>query len=259
MSIEDPTFEEFRLLAVLKSVCDQYLGTPDGTGISHSCMSAGESAVSLFEKYGVMQNVGWGGLWVERGVELDSFEDISPSNFEKLREKFFKASGTKLLQMRGDGNPRIPDVNFQGLMLWFTGRAIEQGFKRPSYLPELEPDRLDVAVRQVFVDGSFYLSGELLTLRDLESFRDELVEMQEKGSGHAALRGSRNTVTVEISKIRPELFECSLGLHHPQFKQTTQNIASFDKAILIERLISQLDHSLSKFESGGAQISESAS
>ena len=54
------TEEERRLLGALAWMCEQYLN--DGTDtLDHLCMSAGEEAIELLAKYGLVEPSGRGG------------------------------------------------------------------------------------------------------------------------------------------------------------------------------------------------------
>lgn len=63
------TEEERRLLGALAWMCEQYLN--DGTGtLDHLCMSAGEEAVELLAKHGLVEASGRGGTWTPAGKAL---------------------------------------------------------------------------------------------------------------------------------------------------------------------------------------------
>lgn len=100
MSIEDPTFEELRLLAVCKGICDQYMGRDDGAGILHSFMSAGEHAVGLLIKYGLMINTGDGGVWTRRASALAAVDEITTSNVDIVRKRYLEAPIDQVLLIR---------------------------------------------------------------------------------------------------------------------------------------------------------------
>ena len=202
MSIEDPTFEEFRLLAALKGVCEQYIGSSDGSGISHSAMSAGERSVDVFQKYGLIVKTPAGGVWTHRAAVLELAVGISPANLDDFREK-------------------------------------------------LEPDRLDVTVRQTLIDGSFYLSGELLTLSELREFKNQLVSLLSKKKGAAKLKGLKGSVRVEIDRLRADKFECTVATHNPNVNQTVQASSHFENVTLVEKLVSQLERVEAKYGAGG--------
>ena len=66
--------EQDRLLHALAWMCVQYIGGVDGEGgytqLDHQCMNAGEEAVRLLVKYGLLEPDGRGGRWTEKGREL---------------------------------------------------------------------------------------------------------------------------------------------------------------------------------------------
>lgn len=59
------TEDEQRLLAALAWMCEQYLAA--GGELDHKCMGAGEDAVELLVKYGLVEPSGRGGTWTEAG------------------------------------------------------------------------------------------------------------------------------------------------------------------------------------------------
>jgi len=62
------TNDERDLLQALAWMCQQYLGSPDDDVLDHLCMHAGERAVDLLEKYGLIEPSGRGGTWTEAGL-----------------------------------------------------------------------------------------------------------------------------------------------------------------------------------------------
>jgi hypothetical protein len=56
------------LLRALALMCTQYIG--DGDGVDHQCISAGQEAVELLVKHGLMVPSGRGGCWTEEGKAL---------------------------------------------------------------------------------------------------------------------------------------------------------------------------------------------
>ena len=63
------TEEERRLLGALAWMCKQYLSDSTGT-LDHLSMSAGEEAVELLAKYGLVEPSGRGGTWTPAGKAL---------------------------------------------------------------------------------------------------------------------------------------------------------------------------------------------
>jgi len=63
------TDEENRLLVALAWMCEQYLGDHAG-GLDHMCMGAGEDAVELLMKYGLVDDASRGAKWTEIGKAL---------------------------------------------------------------------------------------------------------------------------------------------------------------------------------------------
>jgi hypothetical protein len=66
------TEEERKLLVALAWMCEQYLGSGTADHLDHMCMSAGEDAVELLEKYGMVDTSGpgRGGTWTQAGQAL---------------------------------------------------------------------------------------------------------------------------------------------------------------------------------------------
>ena len=62
------TDEERRLLVALAWMCEQYLS--DGEGLDHVYMRAGEDAIDLLVKYGLVEPDARGGVWTEAGRAL---------------------------------------------------------------------------------------------------------------------------------------------------------------------------------------------
>ncbi len=60
--------EEHRLLEALAWMCRQYIGDDDY--LDHMCMGAGEDAVALLVRYGMVAPEGRGGTWTEAGRKL---------------------------------------------------------------------------------------------------------------------------------------------------------------------------------------------
>ncbi|MFT4253271.1 MAG: hypothetical protein QM608_12375 [Caulobacter sp.] len=63
------TNQEQRLLSALAWMCAQYLEGRDGE-LDHQSMSAGERAVDLLVRYGLISPSGRGGSWTEAGQAL---------------------------------------------------------------------------------------------------------------------------------------------------------------------------------------------
>jgi hypothetical protein len=69
------TAEEKELLEALAWMCQQYLSDQrhlagGGNSLDHMCMSAGEDAVELLFKYGLVDSVGRGARWTAAGDAL---------------------------------------------------------------------------------------------------------------------------------------------------------------------------------------------
>ena len=62
------THEEHALLRALALMCAQYIG--DDETLDHECLSAGEEAVELLARYGMIERAGRGGRWTEAGKAL---------------------------------------------------------------------------------------------------------------------------------------------------------------------------------------------
>lgn len=62
------TSDEQALLRALALMCDQYIG--DGECVDHQCIGAGEEAVALLVKHGMIEPSGRGGRWTETGEAL---------------------------------------------------------------------------------------------------------------------------------------------------------------------------------------------
>lgn len=62
------TEDEKQLLVALAWMCEQYIS--DSEGLDHECMSAGEGAVELLFKYGLVDSVGRYAKWTEAGQAL---------------------------------------------------------------------------------------------------------------------------------------------------------------------------------------------
>jgi len=59
-----------KLLIALAWMCEQYLGRGKLSDLDHQGMSAGEDAISLLAKYGLVELTGRGGNWTKAGREL---------------------------------------------------------------------------------------------------------------------------------------------------------------------------------------------
>ncbi len=66
------TEDERQLLVALAWMCEQYIGSGKRDWLDHMCMSAGEDAVELLAKYGMVDTSGpgRGGRWTEAGKAL---------------------------------------------------------------------------------------------------------------------------------------------------------------------------------------------
>jgi hypothetical protein len=62
------TNQESALLRALALMCEQYIG--DGQALGHQCISAGEDAIELLVRYGMVEPSGRGGSWTEAGKDL---------------------------------------------------------------------------------------------------------------------------------------------------------------------------------------------
>lgn len=60
--------EKKELLEALAWMCEQYLKTPDG--LDHLCMSAGERALVVLKKHGMVDSVQRGASWTAKGEKL---------------------------------------------------------------------------------------------------------------------------------------------------------------------------------------------
>jgi hypothetical protein len=68
--ISELTAAERELLFALAKMCGQYLSSPHDPGVlDHGCMSAGETAVELLVRYGLVEPGGRGGTWKASGDE----------------------------------------------------------------------------------------------------------------------------------------------------------------------------------------------
>lgn len=64
------TDSERQLLTALAWMCEQYLGSGKAEWLDHQCMGAGEDAVALLVKYGLVAESGRGGTWTDEGKAL---------------------------------------------------------------------------------------------------------------------------------------------------------------------------------------------
>ena len=64
------TNDERELLVALAWMCEQYIGSGKADWLDHMCMGAGEDAVRLLVKYGLVAPSGRGGAWTEAGKAL---------------------------------------------------------------------------------------------------------------------------------------------------------------------------------------------
>lgn len=64
------TNDERELLIALAWMCKQYIGDHDADWLDHMCMGAGEDAVRLLVKYGLVEPSGRGATWTEEGKAL---------------------------------------------------------------------------------------------------------------------------------------------------------------------------------------------
>jgi hypothetical protein len=67
---EAMTEDEEHLLVALAWMCEQYLGSGKADWLDHMCMGAGEDAVALLVRYGLVDPSGRGGTWTEKGKAL---------------------------------------------------------------------------------------------------------------------------------------------------------------------------------------------
>ena len=63
----DPIDAEHHLLHALAWMCQQYISDADGKSLDHMCMGAGEDAVALLYKYGLVDSDERGAAWTEAG------------------------------------------------------------------------------------------------------------------------------------------------------------------------------------------------
>jgi hypothetical protein len=49
-------------------MCAQFIG--EGDWVDHECISAGEEAIQLLIKYGMIEALGRGGRWTQAGMAL---------------------------------------------------------------------------------------------------------------------------------------------------------------------------------------------
>lgn len=62
------TPSEAELLETLAWMCAQYLG--DDESLDHQCMSAGEGAIALLVRHGLVEPAPGGGAWTAAGRDL---------------------------------------------------------------------------------------------------------------------------------------------------------------------------------------------
>lgn len=246
MPADNPSDDELRLLAVLRAVCNQYM-PGHRPWLDHECMSAGEHAVEALSNYGLVEADGRGGVWTTKALLLDRLDDIERSNMDEIRSQFSQSPAGEPIKMPDGSSPLSPDLNIFALRLWFTGLAKRKPNARPAFWPELEADRLDVIVRTSLVNGSFLIAGELLTLRDLEKFKVQLEKLSKKKRGRASLRGTRNSVVIELHKTAIDKIDTVVSLAHPHFQESIRASRTIKYQTEIEGAVRQLDTALQKF------------
>jgi len=64
---------ERELLAALACMSDQYLSCKDGS-LDHLCMSAGERAVALLIRYGLLEPAPRGGTWTDAAEAIMGYK-----------------------------------------------------------------------------------------------------------------------------------------------------------------------------------------
>jgi len=64
------TTEERELLVALAWMCQQYIGDAEGNSLDHLCMGAGEDAVELLHKHGLVDSVSRHARWTQAGRDL---------------------------------------------------------------------------------------------------------------------------------------------------------------------------------------------
>ena len=64
-----PTETELELLTALAWMCEQYLKADDD-GLDHMCMGAGEDAISLLHRYGLVDSIDRNARWTDPGKAL---------------------------------------------------------------------------------------------------------------------------------------------------------------------------------------------
>lgn len=64
------TEEEIKLLVALAWMCQQYISDANGQHLDHMCMGAGEDAIALLYKYGLVDSLERGAAWTEEGRKL---------------------------------------------------------------------------------------------------------------------------------------------------------------------------------------------
>ncbi|ANY20200.1 hypothetical protein A6F68_01687 [Tsuneonella dongtanensis] len=248
MSTNAPTDEELRLLAILQGVCVQYMGGSSLSYIDHGFMSAGEHAVSLLAKYGLLVPDRSGGTWTQKACALEALDDLEMSNIELIRESFAGASASKTLSEFPGVNRTRPDVEVGSLRLWITGLAKSRGTKRPSSWPELEPDRLDVEARLVAVDLDAKIGGQLFTLAELQTFRDSIDGLGKREGSVAKLSGVNGSLVAELGTMPSGLVEGSASIGNPNFGTNATARLRFKGDHQLQSIIQQIDVVLTKFQ-----------
>lgn len=103
-------------------------------------------------------------------------------------------------------------------------------------------------MQHTLIRGSFSLSGELLTVRDLHTFRNQLIKLIDRRKGTAKLQGIKRSLELEIRRVREDNYECTVVTHDANFNQTAQSHPNFYNDHILVRLVSQLGHVIEKFE-----------
>lgn len=246
MSFEDPTDDELRILAVLVGVCGQYM-PGSFTYVEHTHMSAGEHAVHLLGRYGLVVRDGAGGAWTTKANLLERLDDVDLSNMDEIRSQFRALPDGELLSVQPGDRPHQHDVQLDLLRMWFPARAIDKHIDRPAAFGRPGPDRLDVEARLDLGDATATVRGEILTLGEICEFRNQLAQLITDVIDRAELLAYKQCLHINLWAAPSGEISGRITIANPMYHHSTSAEVTVGNRNTLRATIDQLDQVLAKF------------
>jgi hypothetical protein len=241
MPYDDPSDDELRLLSALVDVSEQAFGV-SAACLEHNFTSAGEHAVRILAKYGLIVADFPGGTWTTKSEALARLaEDLS--NGDQIRNELRHLPAGELRTFPHRVRGLRPDIVLDGLKMWILGRALET--RMPGRTPMPGPDRLDVEARLSLGQGQAMIRGELLTTGELRAFRDQLATVQDGSTQRAHLVAFKESLEITLIVGAGRTLTGEITIRDKRFHHSAT--AEVQSDVDLDRTIRGIDAVLAEF------------